>query len=197
MKRCFDIIVAFTGLVFAVPLMAFVAVAIIVKDGRPVLFCQRRVGMGGQEFTMYKFRTMLVSSGSECGTFDVGSRVRVTSVGRVLRKLKFDELPQFWNVIKGDMSMVGPRPEVSKWVAVYPEQWQTVLIVRPGITDPASIMFRNEEQMLTQSSDPERTYREEILPQKLRLYQDYIANRSMTGDLSILWRTIVTVLLRQ
>ncbi|MHB9009858.1 MAG: sugar transferase [Limisphaerales bacterium] len=197
MKRLLDVILAFIALVLAMPLLILVSVAIVVDSGWPFIFCQRRVGMGRREFKIYKFRSMFVSTGSECGSFDAGNCQRVTRIGRFLRKLKIDELPQLWNVIIGDMSMVGPRPEVPKWVAVYPEQWQRVLKVRPGITDPASILFRNEEEVLRQSADPERAYMEMILPQKLRLYQEYIAKRSTIGDLHILWRTILTVLLRQ
>jgi len=130
----------------------------------------------------------------ESGEFDAGDTSRVTSVGRFLRKTKLDELPQLWNVLKGDMSLVGPRPEVRKWVEVYPERWARVLTVRPGITDPASIEFRHEEKLLATSQDPERTYRDEILPRKLALYEQYVATWSFWGDIAILIKTFWTVL---
>ncbi len=142
---------------------------------------------------LFKFRTMTVRKGTEQGSFDAGSAARVTRVGAFLRKTKLDELPQLWNVLKGDMSLVGPRPEVRKWVEAYPERWARVLTVRPGITDPASIEFRNEEDILAASPDPERTYREVILPRKLDLYEEYVRTRSFWGDVGILLKTVWAV----
>lgn len=135
-------------------------------------------------------------AGAEKGSFDAGSSRRVTNVGRILRRTKMDELPQLWNVLKGDMSLVGPRPEVRKWVEVYPERWSEVLTVRPGITDPASIVFRHEEEILARSENPEAAYRDEILPRKLDLYQQYVRTRSFGGDLLILMKTLVALLRR-
>jgi len=136
---------------------------------------------------------MTVQPGAEKGSFEVGSTQRVTAVGRFLRKTKLDELPQLWNVLIGDMSLVGPRPEVRKWVEAYPERWAFVHTVRPGITDPASIKFRNEEKLLARSPDPERTYRDEILPQKLALYEEYVRTRSFCGDIKLIFATIVAL----
>lgn len=193
MKRLFDLACALGGIVVLAPLLALLWLAVVVESGLPGLFRQRRVGLGGRDFVLFKFRSMTVRRGTEQGSFDAGSAARVTRVGRLLRKTKLDELPQLWNVLKGDMSLVGPRPEVRKWVEAYPERWAKVLTVRPGITDPASIEFRNEEEILAQSPDPERTYREEILPRKLDLYERYVATRSFWRDAGILLKTVWAV----
>lgn len=132
---------------------------------------------------------MTVQRGTERGSFDAGSSVRVTRVGKLLRKTKLDELPQLWNVLVGDMSLVGPRPEVRKWVEAYPERWEKVLIVQPGITDPASIEFRNEEELLAAAPNPEAYYRDVILPRKLDLYEEYVRNHTFGGDIAILIKT--------
>lgn len=157
------------------------------------MFRQHRVGLRGGDFVLFKFRTMTVRPGAEQGSFDPGSAARVTGIGQFLRRWKLDELPQFWNVLRGDMSLVGPRPEVRKWVEVYPERWARILTVRPGITDPASIRFRNEEDLLAQSVDPEQTYRNQILPAKLALYEEYIATRSFLGDMAVIIQTALAV----
>ena len=193
MKRILDIVGALPGGVLLSPLLAVVWLAVVLESGLPGLFRQRRMGRGGSEFTLYKFRTMTVQRGTERGSFDVGSSARVTRVGKMLRKTKLDELPQLWNVLVGDMSLVGPRPEVRKWVEAYPEQWTRVLSVRPGITDPASIEFRNEEELLAAAPDPETYYREVILPRKLDLYEEYVETRSFWGDVGILLKTVWAV----
>ena len=128
------------------------------------------------------------------GSFAVGDASRVTPIGQLLRKSKLDELPQLWNVLTGDMSLVGPRPEVRKWVDAYPERWSRVLTVRPGITDPASIVYRNEEELLARSPDPERTYREVILPHKLDLYEEYVRTQGFWRDIRVLLTTLWVVL---
>ena len=137
---------------------------------------------------------MTYDKNAEDGAFSPGDDVRVTSVGRFLRMTKLDELPQLWNVLVGDMSLVGPRPEVARWVAEYPERWKVVHTIRPGITDEASIEFRNEEQILVVSSDPESCYRDVVLPRKLDLAESYVRSRSFGGDLLILWRTFCAIL---
>lgn len=191
----FDIVVGGLGWVLLLPVMGVIALLVWVTSGRPVLFRQLRVGRGGRDFWMLKFRTMTVRSGSEKGAFDAGSTSRVTPLGRILRRTKLDELPQLWNVVRGDMSLVGPRPEVRRWVEVYPHRWGRVLSVRPGITDPASVRFRNEEEILAASADPIRAYQETILPAKLDAYEAYVEKRSFRGDLRILAQTVVAVLL--
>ena len=136
---------------------------------------------------------MTVNSTSSNGSFDVGDQSRVTRFGRILRKTKLDELPQLINVLIGDMSLVGPRPEVKKWVDEYPLQWKYVLSVKPGITDNAAILFRNEEELLASAAHPETYYKEHILPQKLAMYAEYINNHSFTDDLVIIIKTIHSV----
>ncbi|MHB0959435.1 MAG: sugar transferase [Pirellulaceae bacterium] len=193
-KRCWDVVVAALGLAVLAPLLLSVALVIYLADGRPILFRQRRVGWRGRLFHLYKFRTMRMVPRAESGTFDAGNCSRVTRIGRLLRRTKLDELPQLWNVVRGDMSLVGPRPEVATWVAAYPERWALVHQVRPGITDPASIVYRDEEELLTRASRPEETYRYEILPHKLSLYEAYIRTRTFWGDLCIIFQTAVAVL---
>jgi lipopolysaccharide/colanic/teichoic acid biosynthesis glycosyltransferase len=196
MKRFLDVVGAFVGLVVLSPLLTVAWGAVVLESGFPGLFRQRRLGCNGVEFIMFKFRTMTVRDGTERGSFDVGRTVRVTRIGRFLRKAKLDELPQLWNVLRGDMSLVGPRPEVRKWVDAYPDRWAYVHTVRPGITDPASIVYRNEEELLAASSDPEKTYREIVLPHKLDLYEEYVRTQSFWGDIAILFRTIKAVVQR-
>jgi lipopolysaccharide/colanic/teichoic acid biosynthesis glycosyltransferase len=194
MKRILDITGALVGVVLLSPLLAMVWLAVVLESGLPGLFRQRRMGCGGSEFSLYKFRTMTVQRGTERGSFDAGSSARVTRVGKLLRKTKLDELPQLWNVLVGDMSLVGPRPEVRKWVEAYPERWAKVLTVRPGITDPASIEFRNEEELLAAAPEPEAYYRNVILPRKLDLYEGYVASRTFGGDIMILFKTLRAVI---
>jgi len=193
MKRLLDSTSALFGLVLLGPVLMAVWIAIVLETGLPGLFRQQRVGRSGCEFYLFKFRTMTVKQGTEHGSFDAGRSTRVTRIGKLLRKSKLDELPQLWNVLTGDMALVGPRPEVRKWVAVYPDRWATVLTVRPGITDPASIVYRDEEEILARSVDPERTYREEILPHKLILYEEYVRSRSFWGDIGIIFKTLKVV----
>jgi len=162
-----------------------------------VLFRQTRVGRNGKDFILNKFRTMTFSEEGSKGSFDVGNKSRVTRIGSILRKTKLDELPQLWNVFKGDMSFVGPRPEVRQWVDVYPERWARILTVKPGITDPASIYYRNEEELLALSDDPVIYYRDHILLHKLALYEDYVRTRSFCGDIYLILETIFTVLFQK
>jgi lipopolysaccharide/colanic/teichoic acid biosynthesis glycosyltransferase len=192
------------GFLVILPLLALLALLVKVSSPGPAIFRQERVGRNGRAFVLLKFRTMRTEVrgqrsevSGQCSerdaTFEAGCTARVTSVGRILRKWKLDELPQLWNVLKGDMSLVGPRPEIRKWVEAYPERWARVLTVRPGITDPASIVYRNEEEILARSPDPERAYREVILPRKLDLYEEYVRTRSFWGDVGILLRTVWAV----
>lgn len=192
-KRSFDLLASFCGLVLLSPLLFIIALAISLGSGAPVLFRQVRVGLKGRNFLVYKFRTMRPATGAQRGSFDAGSMARVTRLGSILRKWKLDELPQLWNVLKGDMALVGPRPEVRKWVDAYPERWAQVLTVRPGITDPASIVYRNEAEILAGAPDPEDYYRKEILPRKLDLYQRYVTTHTTRGDIMILFRTMMAV----
>ena len=193
-KRVFDLVIALLGLIVLLPVLAIVAVLVRLSSPGPAQFRQIRVGRGGRDFVLLKFRTMTVQSGSETGAFDAGDGSRVTKVGRFLRATKLDELPQLWNVIRGDMALVGPRPEVRKWVEVNPDRWAIVHAVRPGITDPAAILYRDEEKILANVPDPERLYREEILPRKLDLYEEYVRTRTFWGDLKILGQTAIAII---
>ena len=193
-KRLFDIIVSFISLIILTPLFIVTACLIKLTDNGPVFFRQKRVGQGGKIFTLYKFRSMRPSDISDEENFEPGNISRVTAIGKIMRKVKLDELPQFFNVLIGDMSLVGPRPEVEKWVAAYPEKWQRILVVKPGITDRASVEFRNEELLLSRSSDPENTYLNEILPRKLDLCIDYADNHSFRQDIRIILLTVKSIL---
>jgi lipopolysaccharide/colanic/teichoic acid biosynthesis glycosyltransferase len=190
MKRFIDILFIGIFLVLIIPLFFIISVAVVLLDGLPIFFLQWRVGKNGKEFRLIKFRTMKVKLNSENGVFDAGENIRVTRIGAILRKTKLDELPQLINVLLGDMSLVGPRPEVRKWVSTYPKRWKKVHQVRPGITDSASIVYRHEEQLLSNSVDPELTYKTEILPHKLSLYEKYVDEQSLKGDMRILSQTI-------
>lgn len=194
MKRLFDILAAFAGLIILSPVLLITAIAILMLDGWPVLFFHERVGRNGRAFKLVKLRTMAHFSGGDRNGFTPGDRGNVTSVGRFLRRSKMDELPQLWNVLVGDMSMVGPRPEVRQWTDVYPERWAIVHTIRPGITDPAAIVFRNEEEILALADEPEKVYRMEVLPRKLDMYERYVKTWSFGGDLRIICRTLLEVL---
>lgn len=193
LKRIFDLVVATTALILLSPLLVAAGLAVALSSPGALLFRQPRVGLRGRPFVIYKFRSMTQRPGGPSGSFDAGDASRVTRVGKVLRASKIDELPQLWNVIKGEMSLVGPRPEVQHWVDAYPQRWALVHAVKPGITDPAAIVYRHEEAILLASADPVATYRHEILPHKLDLYEAYARDQSFRGDLAILWRTAMAV----
>lgn len=174
--------------------MLLMAVWIRADSPGSALFRQTRVGLHGREFRILKFRTMRIHDGRDHPQLTVGQDARITPAGRFLRRWKLDELPQLLNVLRGEMSLVGPRPEVPRYVAHYPVQLRdTVLSVRPGITDLASIEFRNENELLGQAVDPERAYLEQILPIKLGYYVQYVRTRSMMVDVRILLKTLVAV----
>jgi lipopolysaccharide/colanic/teichoic acid biosynthesis glycosyltransferase len=193
-KRLFDLLISVFGLILALPIMLAVAVAVRLESRGPVLFRQDRVGRGGKLFTILKFRSMYFSP-NECGAaLTAANDGRITAVGAFLRRTKLDELPQLINVLKGDMSLVGPRPEVMRYVEMYPAELRRIILsVRPGITDEASIEFRNEDLLLGDSKDIEKSYTEKILPRKLEIYSRYARQHSFLGDLSIIWRTFKAV----
>ena len=196
MKRFFDASFSFVLMLVLFPVLLLTALFVVIDSGFPFFFVQNRVGKGGKPFKMFKFRTMTVQKEAKQGSFDVGDASRVTRVGKVLRKTKLDELPQLFNVLFGSMSFVGPRPEVQKWVEAYPERWAFVHSVKPGITDNASIVFRNEEEILAASQEPQVTYKNEILPKKLELYEEYIRNRTFWGDIGIIFKTVSSVIFK-
>ena len=192
-KRLLALVLAALALAALSPLLLVIAIVVRLDSAGPVLFRQTRVGRAERPFQILKFRTMRPSSEGRLITVDGDSRI--TRVGAILRKTKLDELPQLINVLTGTMSLVGPRPEVPRYVALYPAHARRlVLSVRPGITDNAAVEFRNESELLSRSADPERAYIEEILPRKLALYESYVRNRSFLGDLRIIVRTIHAVI---
>lgn len=194
-KRLFDIVFAALALLLLCPLLLAVALWVRLDSPGPALFRQQRVGRGGRPFHIYKFRTMRADAEAAGPQITVGADARITRAGAWLRHAKVDELPQFLNVLRGDMSVVGPRPEVPRYVALYPSDVrETVLGVRPGITDLASIAFRDEGSLLARSADPERTYVEQVLPAKLLYAQRYVRTRSLWLDLRIIAWTILAVL---
>ncbi len=195
-SRLLDYLLALVGLLLLAPALAVIAVAVYLTDGSPVFFRQERVGLFGKPFRIWKFRTMRNLPAAERGTFDLGNQSRVTKVGALLRKTKFDELPQLFNVLAGEMAIVGPRPEVAKWVQAYPAEWAKVHQALPGITDPAAIEFRNEEELLRSEPDPEAYYRDIILPRKLRSYQAYLTRKSALTDLGVILKTLLVLLKR-
>jgi len=193
-KRLFDFVTAAVGLVLSAPLLLSIAVWIRCDSPGPALYRQQRVGRGGTLFWIYKFRTMRTDTASDA-QLTVGRDVRITRAGHFLRAYKVDELPQLLNVLLGTMSLVGPRPEVPRFVACYPEQVRReVLSVAPGITDWASIAYRQENAILGAASDPEQAYVDEILPAKLAYYQRYVRERSFWIDLRIIVGTLAAVL---
>lgn len=187
--RAFDSILSGALIILASPVLLLAAIAIRLDTGGPVFFRQLRVGLNGTPFHILKFRTMMVDAERHGGQLSRRGDARVTRVGRVLRRSKVDELAQLFNVVAGDMALVGPRPEVPRYVALYDERQREVLKVRPGITDPSSIVFRNEGDLLASSSEPETFYVRVLLPRKIDLSLTYVRQRSLGLDLLVLLRT--------
>ena len=193
-KRLFDVLAAGCGLLLLAPVLLAIALWIRLDSPGPALFRQQRVGHHGRLFDIYKFRTM-ADRPDEGRQLTVGRDPRITRAGRFLRRTKLDELPQLLNMLEGTMSLVGPRPEVPRYVDRYPPAVrQTVLSVAPGITDLAAILFKDENDILGRAPDPERAYVETILPVKLEYYQRYVRERSFWLDLRILFRTLAAIL---
>lgn len=192
-KRAFDVLSAFCGVVLVSPILILGAAAVKLSGPGPVLFKHKRVGMGGTPFFVYKFRTMRAGADKTGASITVGGDSRVTAVGKLLRKTKIDELPQLFNVLKGEMSLVGPRPEVPQYVELFRDDYSKVLLVRPGITDFAAIEYANEEEVLAKYPDPHVAYKSEVLPAKIRLYQKYIDQISFGTDLAIIFRTFARI----
>jgi len=194
MTRVFDFVVSLLGILILFPIFLVLSIAIVLSSGSPVFFKQERIGLNSKPFLLLKFRTMAKISGHG-GLLTVGDRdSRITKIGYYLRKYKLDELPQLLNVLKGDMSLVGPRPEVPKYVSLYNSDQKKVLSVRPGITDLASIEYMNESELLSKSSDPEKTYIEEIMPHKLEINLRYLTNRSLITDIGVILKTVFGII---
>lgn len=188
-KRAFDIVLSAVALLVLSPGLLILGMTVALSSPGGAFFRQVRVGRAGKEFRLYKFRTMRPGSEAQ-GQITVGGRdPRITGIGYFLRKSKMDELPQLINVLLGDMSLVGPRPEVPRYVALYSAEQRMVLNVRPGITSAASIAYMDESDILARSTDPHRAYIEEVMPAKLALDLDYVKNRSFVLDVSIILRT--------
>jgi lipopolysaccharide/colanic/teichoic acid biosynthesis glycosyltransferase len=195
LKRSFDIIFAVAVLLLLSPLLLAVAIWVKLDSPGPVFFRQRRVGLRGQEFLIYKYRTMSTNAEAVGPQITIGADARITRSGTFLRQYKIDEFAQFINVLIGDMSVVGPRPEVPQYVALYPGGTrEIVLSVRPGITDRASIEFRNENDILSKSKDPIQAYVNDVMPIKLAYYMAYVRERTFMGDLKIIGMTLVALL---
>ncbi len=192
-KRIFDIMTSIFLIILLLPLLFFISILILVIEGGPVFYMQERVGKNWELFKIIKFRTMINSS-------DQGARItsmndnRITPLGKLLRKFKLDELPQLFNVLKGDMSFVGPRPEILQFAEYYKSDYNKILSVRPGITDWASIKYSNENDLIPSTENREKYYLDVILPDKINLYLEYISNISFTNDLKILFSTIKKVI---
>lgn len=189
-KRGFDVLASLTGLVLLSPVLAVVALAIKLTSPGPVFFRQERVGRGFRRFEILKFRTMVPDAPKLGGQLTAGEDPRITRVGRLLRKIKLDELPQLINVLKGDMSFVGPRPEVPRYVEIFRDDYRELLTVRPGITDLASLKYRDESEVLGRSSDPETTYVEQVLPEKIALGKQYLRRSSLWFDVGLIFKTL-------
>lgn len=189
--RCFDVGFSIIALVVLSPFFVLIALLVKCSSKGPVIFSQQRVGKNGADFTLYKFRTMYADAASK-RSITVGNRdERITNVGYFLRRFKLDELPQLYNVLKNDMSIVGPRPELRRYVNLYDNTQREILFIKPGITDYASIFFRNENELLAQKPDPEKYYIEKILPLKVRLGKKYKNDRNLKNYFAIIFKTII------
>jgi lipopolysaccharide/colanic/teichoic acid biosynthesis glycosyltransferase len=193
LKRAFDFGASLFGIIFLLPLYALIAWWIKASSKGPVIYAQKRLGVDFVEFEMYKFRSMVVDAEAKGPSVTSGDDPRITKVGKIIRRTKIDELPQLFNVLKGDMSLVGPRPEVMKFASQKREEYKKVLSVRPGITDNAAIAFRDEEKMLEKYEDKESAYIEHILPQKIELYYQYIENISFANDVKLILQTLKVI----
>lgn len=194
LKRLFDCLASFLGLLLLAPLLLLISIAIKLDSAGPVFFRQERVGQYGKFFRIHKFRSMTVDAPSKGLQITIGADVRITRVGFWLRKYKLDELAQLIDVFNGSMSLVGPRPEVPHYVEKYPDEIrEIVLSVKPGITDWASIKYKDENEILARADDPQQAYVNEVLPIKLQYYVDYVCNRSFCGDIKIICATLIAV----
>jgi len=193
MKRTFDLLLSAFGLILVSPFLLIIALLIKAEDGGPVFYRGARVGLGGESFRIFKFRTMVVNAEKIGASSTSSDDARITKTGRFLRKLKLDELPQLLNVLTGDMSFVGPRPEVQKFVDMYTDEEKIILTLRPGITDWASLWNCDEGALLAGSDDPDRDYLEKIRPQKIKLQLKYAREHSLPVDLKIILDTFRTI----
>jgi lipopolysaccharide/colanic/teichoic acid biosynthesis glycosyltransferase len=190
-KRAFDFVAALLGLILLCPLLLLVALLIKLDSTGPILFRQERMGKGFRPFWIYKYRTMVQDAPHQGGPITFGADPRITKFGRVLRQTKIDELPQLINVLRGDMSFVGPRPEVRPYVELFREDYAEILQVVPGITDLASVQYRDEAEVLGRFPDPEAAYVRHVLPEKIKLAKDYVRRASFFFDITIILKTLM------
>jgi lipopolysaccharide/colanic/teichoic acid biosynthesis glycosyltransferase len=190
-RRALDVAASACGLVLLAPLLAGVALLVKLTSPGPVLFRQERVGKQFQRFFIYKFRTMVPDAPRRGGPITFGNDPRITRLGAVLRRFKLDELPQLFNVLRGDMSLVGPRPEVPRYVELFRADYAEILTVRPGLTDLASLRFWEEAALLGRAVDPETEYVRRVLPEKIRLAKEYLRRSSLAFDLYLVWQTLL------
>ncbi len=196
MKRLFDFVSSLFGLLILLPILGFISFKIISEDGGPVFYRGERVGLHGKPFRIFKFRTMVVDAEKLGASSTSDDDARITRIGKLLRKYKLDELPQLINVLVGDMSLVGPRPEVKKFTDLYTEEEKVILTVRPGITDWASLWNSDEGALLKGSVDPDKDYLEKIRPEKIRLQLKYVRERSFWTDIKIIFLTLKTIIFK-
>jgi lipopolysaccharide/colanic/teichoic acid biosynthesis glycosyltransferase len=190
MKRLFDIFFSIIGLIFLLPLFFAAAILIKMESRGPAFFVQQRLGKDFKSFKLYKFRTMVIDAPHRGPLITSQNDPRITRIGKFLRKTKIDELPQLWNVFKGDMSFVGPRPEVSKYIEMFKDEYREILKVKPGITDYAAIEFSDEEEVLRRFNNPEDGYIEQVLPAKIVLYKRYLREKGLLTDLKLITLTL-------
>ena len=192
-KRIFDIVATLIGGILLLPLIVIIIVWIKTTSKGPLFYVQKRVGLNFKEFNLYKFRSMVVNADKVGPSVTSGDDPRITKIGKILRKTKIDELPQLINVLKGDMSLVGPRPEVMKFVKQKKEEYKKILTIKPGITDNAAIEYRDEETIMEQYENKEKAYIDIVLPEKIKLYNQYLNNISFLGDLKLILKTIKVI----
>jgi len=192
-KRSFDILASTVGLIALSPVLVVAALAVRLDSPGRVIFCQDRVGRGFRTFSIYKFRTMTADAPLRGGPITVGGDPRITRIGKILRRTKIDELPQLFNVLRGDMSIVGPRPEVSRYVELFHHDYEEILRIRPGITDPASLKYPDEASLLQKADDPEREYLTRILPDKLTLSREYVRRACPLQDVALILKTLARI----
>jgi len=192
-KRSLDLLVSSVGLLLLWPLFAGIAVLIKLDSKGPVFFCQERIGQGLRKFMIYKFRTMVNDAPIKGSQITSAGDSRITRIGHILRKTKMDEFPQLINVLRGDMSLVGPRPEVPRYVDLFRQEYQEILRVQPGMTDLASLKYRSESDILRLAADPEHEYVTRLLPDKIALAKEYVRRSSFCFDISLIFKTVVRV----
>ena len=193
MKRLFDIFFSALGIIICIPFFIIAAILVKLDSSLPILFTQERIGKDFKPFKIYKFRTMKKFGEQDGPKITIKGDNRITRIGRLLRKYKIDELPQLFNVLKGDMSFVGPRPEISEYVNLFKTAYGKLLSIRPGITDPASICYSNEEILLSGSDNWEENYRKIVLPEKIKLSLQYVDNHNIITDLRLIVKTILKI----